>query len=413
MVEILIPEVKKVALINLKVDGKNPNKMSKEQRDALKKNIQRYGFLIPIITNKDYLIADGQHRFEIARELDMIEVPVIKLDVPEVDRRMIRQIMNKLRGEHDDTLDMEEFRFLFDNNMSEDFKRLSLIDIGALNMQFNELDDNTEDDIDDMLHNIRYKIQNGELWKLGNSYLMCGDATNKNDVIKLMQNKKADLMVTDPPYGVEYNPQWRNETNLKNGIKRPTRAVGIVNNDNKIDWSDAYNLFEGNVMYVWHAGKYTSEVENSIKKCGFNIISQIIWVKPHFVLSRGDYHWKHEPCWYAVRNNFQHNWMGARDQTTVWDILGMNCFGKSQNEEDYQTGHGTQKPIDCMATPIKNNSKKGDIIYDPFGGSGTTLIACEQLNRDCYMMEIDPSYCSVIIQRWEKLTGKRAEKINE
>ena len=181
--------------------------------------------------------------------------------------------------------------------------------------------------------------------------------------------------------------------------------MGLVKNDDRIDWSDAYSLFMGDVMYVWHAGKYASEVAESIKKVDFDLINQIIWVKPHFILSRGDYHWKHEPCWYAVRNGKPHNYVGDRSQTTVWEIAGMNCFGGSKDEADDRTGHGTQKPILCMSTPIKNNTSEGDGVYDPFGGSGTTLIACEQLNRKCFMMEIDPYYVSIIIERFIKLKG--------
>jgi len=218
-------------------------------------------------------------------------------------------------------------------------------------------------------------------------------------------------MVTDPTYGVEYNPSWRNETNLTNGIKRPTRAEGKVQNDDIIDWSPAYTLFSVNIMYIWHAGKYASQVQQSIEKTGFQIISQIIWSKPHFILSRGDYHWQHEPCWYAVRKGQNHNWQGDRTQTTVWEIAGMNCFGKSKDAQDTTTGHGTQKPIQCMLKPIINNTAPEEYVYDPFGGSGTTIIACEKSSRKCLMMEIDPQYCSVIIERWETFANKKATKM--
>jgi len=140
--------------------------------------------------------------------------------------------------------------------------------------------------------------------------------------------------------------------------------------------------------------------------CGFDIVSQIIWVKHHFAISRGDYHWKHEPCWYAVRKGKKHNWQGARDQSTTWDIMNNNSFGNKNTEKTW--GHGTQKPLECMSRPIVNNSMPGEYIYDPFGGSGTTLIACEKHNRRCLMMEISPLYCEVIIKRWQDFTGKKA-----
>jgi DNA modification methylase len=180
-----------------------------------------------------------------------------------------------------------------------------------------------------------------------------------------------------------------------------------VLNDDRYDWSEAYSLFSGDIAYVWHSSIYTHKFAESIEKCGFDLVNLIIWNKQHFVLSRGDYHGKHEPLWYAVRKGqkIRHNWQGKRDQTTVWDIDNNNYGAKTKEE---QTGHGTQKPIECMLRPILNNSEEGESIYDPFGGSGTTLIACEKSKRNCYMMELSPAYVDVIVKRWEKETGKEA-----
>jgi len=212
-------------------------------------------------------------------------------------------------------------------------------------------------------------------------------------------------MVTDPPYGVNYDPSWRDEADKAGvlGNKYPTRSLGKVKNDDRADWTEAWELFNGNVVYIYHAGLFSNVVGDSLIKAGFELKSQIIWVKPHFALSRGDYHWKHEPIWYGVRKGKQHQWQGSRKEHTVWEIAGMNVMGASHDEADEVTGHGTQKPIECMKRPILNSSKKHDIIYDPFGGSGSTLIACEQTKRKCYIMELDPKYCQVIKNRWEKL----------
>jgi DNA modification methylase len=206
-------------------------------------------------------------------------------------------------------------------------------------------------------------------------------------------------MCTDPPYGVEYDASWRSKTKNRLG---PT-ASGKVKNDDKTNWELAFSFFPGKIAYVWHSLKMKFD---SLESCDFELICDLIWVKPHFALSRGDYHWKHESCWYAARNGSSHNWQGARDQSTVWEIasLGDNYHAKSDGDE--RTAHSTQKPLECMARPIRNNSSKGDGVYDPFCGSGTTLLAAEQLNRKCFAIELDPAYCDIIVDRWVKYRKK-------
>lgn len=214
------------------------------------------------------------------------------------------------------------------------------------------------------------------------------------------------MMVTDPPYGVEYDPSWRVNTKKMVGA---VRARGNVKNDETCDWREAWRLFGGDIAYVWHAGKFASVVQASLESCDFEIRSQIVWAKQHFAISRGNYHWQHEPCWYAVRKGKPAKFCKDRTQTTLWEIASMNCFGGSKAEGDSFTGHGTQKPFECMARPIRNHNLKE--IYDPFVGSGTTIIACEKLGRKCYAMELDPRYVDVVVARWEKLAGKKAERI--
>jgi DNA modification methylase len=200
-------------------------------------------------------------------------------------------------------------------------------------------------------------------------------------------------MVTDPPYGVSYDPAWRH----RRGIAKSAR-VGKVKNDERADWSRAWELFPGNIAYVWHAALHTSEVSASLVSQGFTIRAQIIWAKERLVIGRGDYHWQHEPCWYGVRS--KGNWMGDRKQTTLWSI--------ASSGQDTETAHGTQKPVECMRRPILNNSKAGDAIYEPFLGSGTTLIAAEATGRTCLSMEIDPLYVDVAVRRWQAYTGQAA-----
>ena len=208
----------------------------------------------------------------------------------------------------------------------------------------------------------------GDLWLCGPHRVLCGDSTNADAVTRLLDGRKPFLMVTDPPYGVDYDPEWRAEA----GVNKNRRKMGDVTNDHRADWREAWELFEGPVAYVWHAGRYASTVQASLEAVGFEIRSQIIWSKDRFALSRGHYHWMHEPCWYAVRGSS--HWMGDRSQNTLWSI---------KSREDSGHGHGTQKPVECMRRPILNHTKRGELVYDPFLGSGTTLIAAELTERVC------------------------------
>jgi DNA modification methylase len=173
-----------------------------------------------------------------------------------------------------------------------------------------------------------------------------------------------------------------------------------------VDWAEAFRLFRGGVAYVWHAGLYAGEVAASLESCGFAIRSQIIWAKQHFALSRGHYHWQHEPCWYAVRQGGSGRWTGDRKQSTLWEVSNLNPFGG--DGADTVTGHGTQKPVELMRRPMLNHTEPGELVYDPFLGSGTTLIAAEETGRVCYGIEIDPAYVDAIVLRWQKLTGRQA-----
>jgi DNA modification methylase len=184
------------------------------------------------------------------------------------------------------------------------------------------------------------------------------------------------------------------------GLTGNTARMGKVMNDDRADWTEAWKLFPGDVAYVYHAGVFASTVQQSLERAGFAIRAQIIWAKDRLALSRGDYHWQHEPCWYAVREGGKGHRTDDRTQTTLWSIPARDDAGH---------GHGTQKPVECMERPVRNHL--ADTVYEPFAGSGTTLIACERTGRACLAMELDPGYCDVIVRRWEEFTGKKAERI--
>jgi DNA modification methylase len=233
----------------------------------------------------------------------------------------------------------------------------------------------------------------GEIWCLGPHRIACGDCTKPEVVSALLHSEKPLLMVTDPPYGVNYDPTWRH----RSGVNKSSR-IGKVQNDERADWTPAWKLFPGSIAYVWHGALHATTVERSLIAADFSIRAQIIWAKERLVIGRGDYHWQHEPCWYAVRS--KGNWTGDRKQTTLWTI--------SSGGQDTETVHGTQKPVECMRRPMLNNTEHGQTIFDPFLGSGTTLIAAETCGRLCRAIEIDPLYVDVAVRRWQAFTGQSA-----
>jgi len=247
----------------------------------------------------------------------------------------------------------------------------------------------------------------GDLWICGKHRILCGDSTVKENADRLFAGVNPVLMVTDPPYGVNYSPTWRDNVGGQFGDGK-TKMRGKVDNDDRIDWSDAFRHFPGHVCYIWHASYFVSLVQAAIESVGFRVRAHLIWRKPHFIIGRGDYHWQHEPCWYAVRNGERSNWKGGRKQSTMWDIAGLNPAGGTKAADDAKLDHGTQKPVECMRRPIENNSDVGDVVYDPFLGSGTTLIAAQELERVCYAVEINPQYVDLAVRRWEKFTGSAA-----
>ena len=219
------------------------------------------------------------------------------------------------------------------------------------------------------------------------------------DVERVLAGVTPHLMVTDPPYGVNYDPEWRNAAKFGDGYNHAGRASGKVMNDDRADWREAWALFPGDVAYIWHGGVHSGEVQASLEVCGFTIRSQIIWAKNQLVISRGHYHAQHEPCFYAARDGRTGHWTGDRKQTTLWQI------DKPRRSE---TGHGTQKPIECMKRPIENNSSPRQAVYEPFSGSDTTIIAAEMTGRVVCAIELAPAYVDVALKRWQDFTGRQA-----
>lgn len=382
----------------------NPRTHPADQIARIAGSIARFGWTVPVLVDERSVVIAGHGRLLAAQQLGLTKVPVIRLDhLSEADARAYRIADNKLTelGVWSEELLAAEFAKL---------KEEGFDDLEPLGFSEEEIDRLLEGLNGDSASSAEEEYapqppadpitRPGDLWLLGKHRLLCGDSTVATDVERLFAGAQPHLLVTDPPYSVSYDPTWRVEAGVSN-----TKRVGKVTNDDRADWREAWALFPGDVIYCWHAGIHAKTVAESLEACGFAIRAQIIWAKPRLVLSRGDYHWQHEPCLYAVRKGGKGHWQGARDQTTLWSIA---TGSDGDGDEDEATVHGTQKPVECMRRPIVNNSAKGDAVYEPFAGSGSTMIAAETTDRRCFAMEIDPAYVDVVIDRWQRFTGQEA-----
>ena len=380
--------------------ARNSRTHSDAQVAQIAASVREFGWTNPVLVDGENGIIAGHGRVLAARKLGMEEVPCIELaGLTDTQRRAYLIADNKLtlNAGWDETLLSAELARLKGDGFDLDLIGFGEDDLDRLLGDLGDDDTPQQGDEDEIPEPpVEPITKPGDLWLLGNHRLLCGDATSATDVELLLGDMRPHLMVTDPPYGVAYDPTWRNEA----GVSATTRT-GKVSNDDRADWREAWALFPGDVAYVWHAGIHARTVTESLEIAEFAIRAQIIWSKPRFVLGRGDYHWQHEPCLYAVRRQATGHWQGARDQSTIWAI-------GASGDEDAATVHGTQKPVECMRRPILNNSAERDAIYEPFAGSGTTVIAAEATRRTCLAMEIDPRYCDVIVERWQKFTGKEA-----
>jgi DNA modification methylase len=380
-----------VPITDLNLDAANARTHGEKNLAAIRASLAQFGQRKPIVVQRaGMIVRAGNGTVTAAKALGWTHIAAVVLD--------------------DDNATAAQFA-IADNRTAE----LAEWDPDALALQLQAMDEGTRTalgfeppDVDALLRQLQADVAQdevpelpavattkpGDLWVLGHHRLLCGDATDAAAVGRLLAGATPFLMVTDPPYGVDYDPEWRNAAGLSD-----SHSTGKVRNDDRVDWTAAYKLFPGDVAYVWHAGRFAGDLAANLAAAGFGIRAQIIWRKPAFAISRGHYHWQHEPCWYAVREGCTSKWVGDRSQSTVWDV---------SNRIDDRTEHGTQKPIECMARPVQNHGGREDAVYDPFLGSGTTLVACEQLGRRCFGLELDPRYCDVIVQRWQKATGRDA-----
>jgi DNA modification methylase len=374
--------------------ARNARTHSETQVAEIAASIRAFGWTNPILVDEADGIIAGHGRLLAARALGMAEVPVIVLaGLSAAQKRALMIADNKLAlnaGWDEDLLGIElgELQAIgFDLALTgfSDLEVLRLTSRGHKGLT-------DPDDVPAVPE--RPVSRAGDVWTMGKHRLVCGDATKTEDVERCLNGVKPHLLVSDPPYGVSYDPSWRS----KLADNPASLATGKVLNDDRADWREAWALFPGDVAYVWHGALHAAVVAESLIAAGFAIRSQIIWDKTRLVIGRGDYHWAHEPAWYAVRKGKTGHWSGDRKQSTVWAI----------EHRRSETGHGTQKPVECMKRPIENNSSPGQAVYEPFCGSGTTIIAAEMTGRSCHAIELDPAYVDVAVRRWQAFTGMEA-----
>ena len=364
-------------------------------------SIREFGFTNPVLIDETGGIIAGHGRVLAAHLLNLQRVPTIELAyLSDSQRRAYRIADNKLAlnaGWNEELLRLE----LVDlQEMAFDLSLLGFTDAEQAALLAERTEGLTDPDEVPPVPEEPVSCL-GDLWILGRHRLLCGDATVATDVERVLGGVKPHLMVTDPPYGVDYDPAWRNRAAAEGtiGQKHATRAIGEIVNDDRADWREAWALFPGDVAYVWHAGTKAAIVQEGLEACGLPVRTQIIWGKNNFAIGRGHYHVQHEPSWYTVRNGATGHWAGDRSQTTLWRI------DKPLKSE---TGHSVQKPIECMRRPIENNSSPGQAVYEPFSGSGTTIIAGEMTARVVRAIEIAPAYVDVAVKRWQNFTGQQA-----
>ncbi len=381
--------------------ARNARTHSDAQIAQIASSIKEWGWTNPVLIDEGGDILAGHGRLAAARKLGITDIPCMVAEGwSDAQKKAYILADNQLALNAGWDIDMLKVE-IGDLNVSG-------FDLGLIgfddNMLANLLNDpNTGlTDPDDAPEPPAHPVSEpGDVWILGNHRIICGDSTSADVVAKLLGPVKPHLMVTDPPYGVEYDANWRNKAKRADGTPIGASAIGVVSNDDKADWREAWALFPGDVAYIWHAGNMAHKVADSIEASGFGIRAQIIWAKSQFVIGRGHYHLHHEPCWYAVRDKAgaTGHWNGDRKQSTLWQI------DKPQKSE---TGHSTQKPVECMKRPIENNSSPGQAVYEPFSGSGTTIIAGEMTGRHIYAIELSPAYVDVAVTRWQEFTGQTA-----
>lgn len=376
--------------------ARNSRTHSDEQIAQIAASIREFGFTNPVIIDNDNNIIAGHGRVLAAQKLKIKEVPcVVVTGWTEAQKKAYVIADNKLalNAGWDDKMLALEFDELQELGFDLSLTGFSGDEILALKPLEEVVGLTDEDDVPDAPETPVTVL--GDIWVLGNHRLMCGDSTSIDAVEKLMDGKKADMWLTDPPYNVAYEGKTKDALKIKNDSMKDDAFRQLLR-DSYVA-ADAV-MKDGAVFYIWHADSEGYNFRGAAKDAGWTVRQCLIWKKSAMVMGRQDYHWKHEPCLYGWNDGAGHLWAADRKQTTVLE------FDKPSRNGD----HPTMKPVELFQYQMLNNTKGQDIVLDSFGGSGTTCIAAEKNGRFAYMMELDPKYCDVIIKRWQEFTGKKA-----
>ena len=430
--------VKEISINKIRPYDKNPRNNDKAV-EAVANSIHEFGFQQPIVVDKDMVIIVGHTRYKAAKELELKTVPVViasNLNEEQIKAYRLADNRTNELATWDEAMLIEEINQIEEIDMT-------LFGFGGIDIDGGEsLDNITEDDFDEEEVEDTHDVKEGDIWQLGNHRVMCGSSTKAEDVKKLTEGTEMDMCITDPPYNVDYGAKTRALSELT-GLTNNHKDIA---NDNLSDSEFAQFLYDfytqmldslkkGGAYYVWYASAETKNFYTSLEKAGSKHHANLVWVKNAPILSRGDYQWKHEPCIYGWKEGAAHYFTDSRKETTViedarpiyWNMkkdeliaLLDEIYADKESttvihEKRPQVAdlHPTMKPVKLFARLIRNSSRKEEKVIDLFGGSGTTVIACEQLNRKAYVMELDPHYVDVIITRWEQFTGQKAERIVE
>lgn len=370
---------------------KNPRKNDKAV-EYVANSIKSFGFKVPVVIDYDGVVIAGHTRLKAAKKLGITEVPcIVADDLSEEQIKAFRLADNKVAEKAEWDFDL----------LGEELADILTIDMTAFDFDLSAFEEDVEAQEDDFEAELpeEPKSKLGDIYQLGDHRLMCGDSTLIDNVEALMGGEKADLLITDPPYNVDYTGKTKDALKIENDKMEDGNFRQFLYDA----FISAFTVMkEGASFYIWHADSEGYNFRGACRDAGLTVKQCIIWNKNVMVMGRQDYQWKHEPCLYGWKEGAGHNWYSDRKQTTVIDMA------KPTKSEL----HPTMKPIPLFDYQIKNSSKVGDNVLDLFGGSGTTIMACEQNGRKAFSMEYDPRYVDVIIERWEQFTGKKAVLIN-